>query len=636
MSQIRRCGLSAVLLLVMTSAGLGVAAGPAGATSSVTAIAPTQGVPGQVVAVTGTGFTALSVVDFSNGVPAAPTSYVGSTRLNATVPSGAISGLVSVTTGAVTVYSAASFTVLTTPAITLSASSGPPTTNVTVTGTGFAPYERVNVYFQSTDLLAAATNATGALHAVDLTIPASTQPGNYWITVEGKRGLYSADAPFAVHTNWSQFGYGSKRTSDNPYENTLNSSNVGGLNLDWSNQIRQSAGAASGGLVEGGPVVANGVVYAADFQDANGYGCIEGWYASTGVTEGSYCQSGVDFWATPTYVNGLLYVIGSNDVLYALNANPQVDNDVLYLVWSATLPSTAASESAYSPVVANGLLYVPYNAASPGIDVLNAANGLQLTTIPLPTGATGGGNNLAIANGVIYDAITVATGFATYSDEVEAFGATSFAPEWTSVSLGTSYLGEIMPVVSNGLVYEAAHGNFYALNAVTGAVAWSTTTATVCASNCDFTFGPAIANGIVYEIEEPYACNSSLTSAIVELNASSGSIAGSFATDGVAIGTPVIANGVLYTDGCGGNGGLVSAYNLTYGNLLWNGSLSNWDGTRATPCVADGVLYASAVSISTNDGSITAFDLQGSDTDSRHALPDPKLLTPDSSLKITQ
>jgi hypothetical protein len=38
------------------------------------------------------------------------------------------------------------------PRVALTPASGPPTTTVTVSGTGFAPYEGVDLYFDTTDL----------------------------------------------------------------------------------------------------------------------------------------------------------------------------------------------------------------------------------------------------------------------------------------------------------------------------------------------------------------------------------------------------------------------------------------------------------------------------------------------------
>lgn len=90
-----------------------------------------------MIAITGTGFNSTSVVDFSNDVPAT-TSFVSTTKLTATVPAGAVSGVISVTTGAIIAYSFTSFTVTPNPAITVAGaggyapSSGPPTSTESV------------------------------------------------------------------------------------------------------------------------------------------------------------------------------------------------------------------------------------------------------------------------------------------------------------------------------------------------------------------------------------------------------------------------------------------------------------------------------------------------------------------------
>jgi hypothetical protein len=48
------------------------------------------------------------------------------------------------------------------PAVTLSPSGGPPTTKVTVTGTGFGSDAAIDIYFDTTDLCLALASDTGA------------------------------------------------------------------------------------------------------------------------------------------------------------------------------------------------------------------------------------------------------------------------------------------------------------------------------------------------------------------------------------------------------------------------------------------------------------------------------------------
>lgn len=77
-------------------------------TLSVASFTPTSAAVGKVVTITGVGFTKSSTVSF-NGTAAKTVTYVSSTTLKATVPSGATSGVISVTNTAAPVGTVSSF-----------------------------------------------------------------------------------------------------------------------------------------------------------------------------------------------------------------------------------------------------------------------------------------------------------------------------------------------------------------------------------------------------------------------------------------------------------------------------------------------------------------------------------------------
>ena len=124
--------LSGFLLLVMTLASCG--GGPSGSGSppppvapTVSAFQPTSGPVGTSVIVTGANLTGASAVSF-NGM-SATFAVNGATQITATVPSGATTGKVSVTTSAGSASSASNFTVTATassPTITNFNPSGGP------------------------------------------------------------------------------------------------------------------------------------------------------------------------------------------------------------------------------------------------------------------------------------------------------------------------------------------------------------------------------------------------------------------------------------------------------------------------------------------------------------------------------
>ena len=139
-TRVRSITRGAVVSIAAITLVLTVTATPAlAATPTVASFNPTSGSPGTLVAVTGTGFTA------GTGVSAVTFNLVGTTfnvvddqHLSATVPIGATSGKIAVTTSDGTGMSAGSFVVPTNPAISgFSPSSGPPGTAVTINGSSF-------------------------------------------------------------------------------------------------------------------------------------------------------------------------------------------------------------------------------------------------------------------------------------------------------------------------------------------------------------------------------------------------------------------------------------------------------------------------------------------------------------------
>ncbi len=109
---------------------------------SITGFTPSSGPIGTGVTLTGTNFTGATEVAF-NGVPAVSFTVTSDTEIQATVPPGATTGLISVTTPEGTDTSATGFTATVPPAITgFTPSSGPVGTVVTLTGTNFTGARR--------------------------------------------------------------------------------------------------------------------------------------------------------------------------------------------------------------------------------------------------------------------------------------------------------------------------------------------------------------------------------------------------------------------------------------------------------------------------------------------------------------
>jgi len=105
---------------------------------TITSFRPISGVVGTSVTITGTGFTAASAVVF--GATAATYTVTDDSHVSATVPSGAITGPITVTAPPGTVTSSTSFTVNPSPPPTITSFrpiSGVVGTTVAITGSGY-------------------------------------------------------------------------------------------------------------------------------------------------------------------------------------------------------------------------------------------------------------------------------------------------------------------------------------------------------------------------------------------------------------------------------------------------------------------------------------------------------------------
>jgi hypothetical protein len=152
------------------------------ATPTISNITPNGGAVGAVVTITGTNYSANPTVRFSNNVVATVTGF-SATTITTAVPSGAITGPISVTTRGVTITSDDDFTVFPSPSITsFSPTSGAPGATVTINGTNFSSTETDNVV-KFNNVTATVTNATPS--TLTVTVPASATTGPITVTVNG-------------------------------------------------------------------------------------------------------------------------------------------------------------------------------------------------------------------------------------------------------------------------------------------------------------------------------------------------------------------------------------------------------------------------------------------------------------------
>jgi IPT/TIG domain-containing protein len=171
------------------SAGNFVVAPAAAAT--IVSFSPTTGAVGSTVNITGTNFCGATVVMF-NTTAASVFTVNSANSITATVPVGATTGLLHVTTPSGTANSATNFTVGAAATITFSPTSGPVGTTVTITGTNLTG--ATSVKFNGV----AATFTVNSATQITATVPAGATTGK--IEVVAPSGTVTSTTDFTVTT----------------------------------------------------------------------------------------------------------------------------------------------------------------------------------------------------------------------------------------------------------------------------------------------------------------------------------------------------------------------------------------------------------------------------------------------------
>ena len=164
----------------------------------ITSFAPTSGPVGTQVTITGSGFTGATQVAF-NGTVATTFNVVSDTQITATVPAGATTGTITVSTPGGTATSPTNFTVVATPTITsFTPASGPVGTSVVITGTNFTG--ATQVAFNGT----AATFTVDSATQITATVPGGATTGTITVTAPGgtatSADVFTVTVPVAAPT----------------------------------------------------------------------------------------------------------------------------------------------------------------------------------------------------------------------------------------------------------------------------------------------------------------------------------------------------------------------------------------------------------------------------------------------------
>ncbi|MCE2994181.1 MAG: IPT/TIG domain-containing protein [Cyclobacteriaceae bacterium] len=154
---------------------------------TITSFSPTSGGPGTAVELIGAGFSptaSLNAVSINGKV--CPVTSATATKVTITIPADAGSGFIMITVGGKTAQRG-TFTFIPDPiplvVTSISPTTGPKNTAVTITGTGFSTITSANVVTLN-GKVCPVTNAT--ITSLTVTIPTDAGSGNLSVTVAGK------------------------------------------------------------------------------------------------------------------------------------------------------------------------------------------------------------------------------------------------------------------------------------------------------------------------------------------------------------------------------------------------------------------------------------------------------------------
>jgi outer membrane protein assembly factor BamB len=465
------------------------------------------------------------------------------------------------------------------PSITLSKKTGPPTSKILVSGTGFEPNVGVDIFFDTKDEALVVTDGKGEFHKAEIHAPRSAFPGKHWVTTLERNNHRGDQEPFVVNTNWGQYRFTPGHDGTNPYENVLKPTNAAMLAPRWVDKY---------GQVGATPAVVNGVIYVGAGQ------LISALNAETGAILWTQTIS-ANVEGTPVVVDGIIYVAAEDFNLYALNAVTGA------LLW------TYATDNLFhtSPAVVDGVLYF---GSIDKVIALDALTGAFVWSYPMSFP-----DSPAVVDGTVY------TG--SGDGNFYALDASNGALRWAYQTTG---LYANSPAVVNGVAYAGSWDfNAYALNANTGALLWKFSTNNVVNS------WPAVADGVVYV--------TSVDTNLYALNAITGALQWKFSDGNYPAGAPAVANGVVYESFNGNdvtNFGSLAALDAHSGELMWK-YVSNEH--FADPVVVNGAVYADSYYLGPPyHGHVNAFSLGPGGSEDAPTNPDrPTLRTlhPDLTLR---
>ena len=370
------------------------------------------------------------------------------------------------------------------PRLTLSAGQAGPGTKLRVSGHGFGSSEQVRLSLPGAVLATVTTRADGSFPGTTVLVPATFDYGLTAVTATGQRSGRSATAPLDVTGPWSQLGYDSERTADQPFDHVLSQEVTPGKHYRMMPNWVYSASAA----IQSSPAVSDGRAFIGDESGTLSSVRIQtgalAWAAATGgsvasspavdraaglVVVGSadgsisaYAErSGKLAWrlatsgavkSSPLIYHGVVYIGSENSKLYAISEQSGK------VRWTAALAGPADGSPALDPQAST----VVIGDRSGAVTAFRAGATSVSRLWRIKTNAAVI-NSPVIANGRVFVGSSDAA--------VRALSETSGKTEW-SRPLGAAVTGQ-MAYQASHLYVGTAGGRLTALHAGSGALMWS-------------------------------------------------------------------------------------------------------------------------------------------------------------------
>ena len=384
-------------------------------------------------------------------------------------------------------------------------------------------------------------------------------------------------APVPVHAGpmpqWRQYGFNARHTMFDPFEDTLNRSNVAALSLQWEFMTGNGTGIAP----LSGPALSDGVLYVASEAQTT-FTALD---AATGATRWIY--TGTSTFSDPAVGKGHVYTASLDGNLYAF---PTSCVGTCTPTWAVPVGTLGTNSP---PTLANGSVYI--GGYDGRVYAFDATTGAQLWSARVNPPNVADPLNFA-------PAVSDGRVFVSGDRGVYAFPencSTVCAPLWVAT---TRFSPAAAPTVAGGSVLVGDYqGTVYAIDAVTGILKWK-------GAVTPTPHAIAVARGVAYV---PSGRGELVAFAVAGCGETVCSPLWTSAPSGFTLFTPTIANGVVYV------GALDFIYTqgdvLAYPTTCIDGceplATLILGGANETPvAVAGGRIYATTV-----NGNIDSFGL---------------------------